>query len=152
MSDITSVLTLRKQMAIWSDQAQKEAAKFADAHRDLFPRPITNAQLYGLLNMARSAHRFSEIQRFIQHQREKAERAGRPDMHGYWTDLDKALNSLKTETKQLWRQVEVLPPATNESVLLDELHRQLSIEFVQHLIAHSLYWSPVKRERPRSGS
>jgi hypothetical protein len=146
MSDIASVLTLRRQVAIWSDQVQKEAAKFADAHRDLFPRPITTAQLYGLLNIVRSAHRFSEIQRFIQHQREKAERAGRPDVRGYWTELEKKLTSLKNKAKQLWQQTE----GSNKPESLDELYCQLSIEFVQHLIAHSLYWSPVKRERSRS--
>ena len=80
MSDLAYTLTLRRLVAAWSDQSRKDAAKFVDSRRDLLPRRITSAQLYGLINVVRSAHCFADIQQFVRHQGEKAERSGRLDV------------------------------------------------------------------------
>jgi hypothetical protein len=82
MSELAYLLKRKQSIAAWSDRWQAEAARFADGHRDLLPKRITNAQLYGLGNVVRSARRYADIERFIRHQAEKAERAGRLDVQG----------------------------------------------------------------------
>lgn len=139
-------LALRQVIAAWSDRVQTEAAGFADKHRDLLPRRITNAQLYGLANVVRSAHNYSQIQRFVEHQGEKASRAARGDVQAYWADLGKNLTALRGEAQRLLKQVP-LEPGSRPPQSLDALHRQLASEYVQHLIAHSLYWTPEAEGR-----
>jgi hypothetical protein len=138
MSDLTYPLVLQQRLAAWSDQAQKKAAHFADAHRDLYPRRITNAQLYGLANVSRNARRFEDIKRFMEHQGKKAERAGRLDVRDYWTDLIKALSDLQAEARQL---------GIETKTELDKLHREMAVEFIQHLVAHSSYWTPSSGDK-----
>jgi hypothetical protein len=129
-------LIRRQKIAAWSDRWQSEAAQFADSHRDLLPRRITNAQLYGLGNVVRSARHYADIEKFIKHQGEKAGRAGRVDVQGYWNNLETALGklrSVKADSKQT----------------LDALHRELAGLYVQHLVAHSVYWTPDEEEHKR---
>jgi hypothetical protein len=145
MSDLTYMLTLRRLVAAWSDHIQGEAAKFADSRRDLLPSRITSTQLYGLVNIVRNAQRFGDIQQFIRHQREKAERAGRQDVADYWKEMEQVLNNLRNDAKELQRQAGSLPPTISPKPALDTLHRQLTEEFVQHVLAHGLYWSPLPR-------
>jgi hypothetical protein len=149
MSDLAYMLTLRRLVAAWSDRIQGEAAKFADRRRDLLPRRITNSQLYGLTNVVRSARCFADIQRFVRHQGEKAERAGRLDVQDYWTEMEKVLGDLRADARQLQQQSGPLPAEADEKSTLDELHRQLAGEFVQHLIAHSLYWTPATKVKAK---
>ncbi len=144
MSDLEYWLKRRQKIAAWSDRWQAEAARFADSHRDLLPKRITNTQLYSLGNVVRSARRYADIERFIRRQAEKAERAGRPDVQGYWNDLKDVLGKLRSEAQAL---LKTLPsPRTSGREDLDTLHRELARLYVQHLIAHSLYWTPVKEE------
>lgn len=150
MSNLIHVLTLRQVLTVWSDGVEKEANKFADEHRDLLPRRITNSQLYGLANIVRSAYRFNDIKNFIQHQEEKAERSNRPDVHGYWLALGKKLSELQDEAQKLLQQAGFVFDKKDKKKALDELHRQMVETFVQHLIAHSLYWSPVAGDKSRS--
>lgn len=145
MNEIGYTLRSRFLVARWSDRLQKPASKFGDDHRDLLPRRITNAQLYGLYNIVRNTRHFSDIRRFIQHQGEKAGRAGRWDVKGYWEDLLKMLNDLKEEAKTLHEQTGPLPAAEDPKSALEALHCQLVEEYVQHLIAHSLYWTPQRQ-------
>ncbi len=145
MSDLAYTLTLRRLVAAWSDQSRKDAANFANKHRDLLPRRITSTQLYGLVNIVRNAQRFGDIQRFIRHQREKAERAGRQDVADYWKEMEQVLNNLRNDARELQRQAGSLPPTISPKSALDTLHRQLTEEFVQHVLAHGSYWSPVPR-------
>jgi hypothetical protein len=160
MSELEYLLKRKQSLASWSDRRQAEAAHFADSHRDLLPRRITNAQLYGLGNVVRSARRYADIERFIRHQAEKAERAGRLDVQEYWTDLKDALGKLRSEALVLWNDLKdalgklrgeaqalpktlPLPAGMDHQEALDDLHRELARLYVQHLIAHSLYWTPA---------
>jgi len=144
MMDTTYALRLRYLLSSWSDRLEKPASTFADEHRDLYPRRITNAQLYGLQNVVRNARGFGEIRRFIQHQGDKANRAGRWDVKGYWDALLKTLSGLKSEAQNLQQQVALSPIKENTKSVLDDMHRRLVEEFIQHLIAHSLYWTPER--------
>jgi hypothetical protein len=145
MSELEYLLKRRQSLASWSDRRQAEAARFADSHRDLLPKRITNAQLYGLGNVVRSARRYADIERFIRHQAEKAERAGRLDVQGYWNDLKDALGKLRGEAQALLKTL-LLPAGMDNREALDTLHRELAGLYVQHLIAHSLYWTPAQEE------
>lgn len=149
MSSMESLLLRKQKIAAWSDRWQAAAARFADAHRDLLPRRITNAQLFGLRNVVRSARRYADVEKFIRHQAEKASRAGRLDVQGYWNDLQTALGSLRGEAHALLKDLS-LPAETDSKEALDALHRELAGLYVQHLIAHSLYWTPKKEEHERS--
>ncbi len=147
MSTLEYQLPRRKKIAACSYRWQSEAARFADSHRDLLPRRITNAQLYGLGNVVRSAQRYADIERFIKHQAEKAERAGRLDVQGYWNDLETALGKLRGEAQTLLKSL-TLPVEADSKQAVDALHRELAGLYVQHLIAHSLSWTP-EEERER---
>jgi len=147
MSKLAYLLKRKQSIAAWSDRWQAEAARFADGHRDLLPRRITNAQLYGLGNVVRSARRYADIERFIRHQAEKAERAGRLDVQGYWNDLKDALGKLRGEAQALLKTPPL--PAGMDNQEADALHRELAGLYVQHLIAHSLYWTPAHEESGR---
>lgn len=141
MSDLEYLLVRKQKIAAWSDRWQADAARLADAHRDLLPRRITNAQLHGLGNVARSAPRYADVERFIRHQAEKAGRAGRLDVQGYWNDLETALGRLRGEAQTLLKGLP-LPVELDSRQALDTLHRELTKLYIQHLIAHSLYWTP----------
>jgi hypothetical protein len=145
MSELEYLLKRKQSIAAWSDRWQAEAARFADRHRDLLPRRITNAQLYGLGNVVRSARRYADIERFIRHQAEKAERAGRLDVQEYWTDLKDALGKLRGEAQALPKTLP-LPAGMDHQEALDDLHRELARLYVQHLIAHSLYQASGPKE------
>jgi len=147
MNDLEYRLMRKQQIAAWSDRWQSEAARFADGHRDLLPRRITNAQLYGLGNVVRSARRYADVERFIKHQAAKAERAGRLDVQGYWNDLETALGKLRGEAQVLLKNIP-LPVEADSKQALDALHRELAGLYVQHLIAHSLY-STTGKDRER---
>ena len=145
MSKLAYLLKRKQSIAAWSDRWQAEAARFADSHRDLLPKRITNAQLYGLGNVVRSARRYADIERFIHHQAEKAERAGRLDVQGYWNDLKDALGKLRGEAQALLKTLP-LSVETDNREALDALHRELARLYVQHLIAHSLYQTSGTKE------
>ena len=145
MSELEYLLKRRQSLASRSDRRQAEAARFADSHRDLLPKRITNAQLYGLGNVVRSARRYADIERFIRHQAEKAERAGRLDVQGYWNDLKDALGKLRGEAQALLKTL-LLPAGMDNREALDTLHRELAGLYVQHLIAHSLYQTAGAKE------
>ncbi len=133
-------LVLRQRLAAWSDRAQRDAVELAESYRDLLPRQITNAQLNGLQNIVLSAPSFSEIKRYVENQGNKASRAGRDDVADYWKAMLKTLNNLRSESEQLISiPCGPLLSTAEGKQLADEWHRRLAREFVQHLVAHSLF-------------
>jgi len=98
--------------------------------------------------VVRSARRYADIERFIRHQAEKAERAERIDVQGYWNDLKDALGKLRSEAQALLKTLP-FPTGMDNREVLEALHRELVGLYVQHLIAHSLYWTPDQEESRR---
>lgn len=143
----TRALALRQRLAAWSDWAQHDAVELAESYRDLLPRQITNAQLNGLQNTVLSAPSFGEIKKYVENQSNKASRAGRDDVADYWKALLRALTDLRSESEQLLNSVPGGPPLTTVEgrQLADEWHRRLAREYVQHLVAHSLWVKPGDR-------
>ncbi len=132
-------LALRRSLANWSDVNQRVAVDLAENYRELLARRITNAQLTGLHNVVRAAPSFRKIKEFVDHQRDKAVRAGREEVADYWTAVGKALEGLRRDAEQTWAAVPGGPAPTTPAgkQALDEWHCRLVNEFVQHLVAHS---------------
>lgn len=132
-------LALRRSLAAWSDANQQIAARLAEDYGELLAKRITNAQLAGLHNVVRAAPSFRKIKDFLDHQRDKAMRAGREEVADYWAAVGKVLEGLRRDAEQIWAAVPDGPepgtPAGKQA--LDEWHCRLVNEFVQHLVAHS---------------
>lgn len=139
MNSSERAVALRQSLAAWSDANQQTAADLADSYQELLPRRITNAQLSGLNNVVRAAPTFKEISDFVRHQSDKAVRAGRDDLADYWSAVGKALAGLRRDAEKIWLTVYAEPSSTTppDKQAVDELHRRLAGEFVQHLVAHS---------------
>jgi hypothetical protein len=135
-------LDLRREIAAWSDRAQKSAAAFAEEYRDLLPRRITNAQLAGLNNIVQATTMLDQVKKFIDHQREKASRTGYEDVPIYWQELNKVFTALRPDAEKLLNAIGISAPSDPKSkeykALLDEVCLLLAREWVQHLVAHSL--------------
>ena len=131
-------LALRRSLANWSDVNQRVAVDLAENYRELLARRITNAQLTGLHNVVRAAPSFRKIKDFVDHQRDKAVRAGREEVADYWAAVGKVLEGLRRDAEQLWTAVPGGPaPATPAGKqALDQWHCRLVNEFVQHLVTH----------------
>jgi len=147
MDDITQQLELRRRLAAWSDRAQKSATAMAEQYHDLLGRKIGNAQLSGLNNIAQSAPSFDDVKEFVQHQGEKAERAGRSEVKEYWDAVGKALTGLEDEAWKLAQEAGLPVPPRNSrprelKAALNDVYLMLAREWVQHFAAHSLMIAP----------
>lgn len=143
MNGVAEQLELRLRVAAWSDQMQQPASGLAEQFRDLLGRKIGNAQLSGLNNIVQSAPSFDQVKKFIEHQGEKAERAGRFDVKEFWEAVDKALAGLEDEAWRLTNEAGLsVPPKGSKPReirrALDPLFLRLAREYVQHFVAHGL--------------
>lgn len=132
-------LALRRRLAAWSDGIESKAVRLAEEHRDLLPRRITNAQLSGLENVVGPASTYQGIRAFLDNRADRANRAGRLDVAAYWNALTEALNALKGEAERVGIAMFADFGDRQRKVAVDELHVRLVREYVQHLVAHSLY-------------
>jgi hypothetical protein len=142
-----SRLALRRQLAAWSDGIEPDTVRLVEQYRDLLPKRITNAQLSGLENVVGQSPNYREIRAFLDNRATRADKAGRLDVAGYWNALAEALTGLKGKAEQLWAEL-ASPDATDRErkVAVDQLHVRLAREYVQHLVAHSLYLGGHEQE------
>jgi hypothetical protein len=137
---------LARRMARWSDGHEPEAVRQAETYRPLRPKPLTNAQLSSLQNIVEAAPVYSEIRDYLRHQAEKANKAGpaQTELKNYWLDLDKTLGQLRQEAETILTAVALKEMTRKDrQTRLDEIHRRLIREYVQHLVAHFLYLTPI---------
>ncbi|MCZ7575152.1 MAG: hypothetical protein M5U01_41920 [Ardenticatenaceae bacterium] len=133
-------VALRHKLAAWSDQREPHAVQLVEQSHDLLPKRITNAQLSGLENIVGQAPTYREIRAFLDNQATRANKGGRLDVAGYWNALAEVLSMLRREAEQLWSEVAPADLADRQRrAAIDELHVRLVREYVQHLVAHSLY-------------
>lgn len=138
----------------WSDnEGLARATALADRFRELLPRQITTAQLAGLNGVVQSAPDIGKVTSFATHQASRASRAGRLDVKDYWDALHETLGGFEQEITQLMAKAGVpMPPEPSrrqrrqQGNPLDRLALWLAQEFVQHLVAHSLYIGGEKQE------
>lgn len=147
MNDQARRLELEQRLAVWSDASQRNASDLVGGYQDLLARRITNAQLAGLHNVVQAAPSFREIERFIERQRGKATRAGRDDVAAYWEDVVKALKNLRGAAEQMLTEAFKTSSSGASSIItrqdFDDWHCRLAREYVQHLVAHSLWARPA---------
>ena len=143
---------LQQPVAAWSDgQGLALATELVERHQNLLPKKITNAQLSGLNGVVRAVDEVDRVMDFAQHQGTRAELAGRTEVKDYWDDLRETLGGLEDEAAQLLSQTGVSVEVTGKGArALAWLTLWLAQEFVQHLIAHSLYIGKTQRSREAS--
>lgn len=99
--------------------------------------PLPASQVMGLLNIA-NAHSYSELERFIRHQRERDWQESKKDIRTLYEELQKFLTTMKN--KRLKDEFHLASDglssreARQES---DELMVLLSRDFIQHLVAEN---------------
>lgn len=130
----------------WSDAHQSDAVSKAETYRTLRPKSLTNAQLSSLQGIVEAAPAYSEVRDYIRNQGDKASRAGsgQAEMRNFWLDLDQTLGGLRNDAEAILAGVVKLDSMTKKEkqTELDELHRRLMREYVQHFVAHCLYLTP----------
>jgi hypothetical protein len=133
---------LHERLAVWSDAHLTEARAFVQSYAELIPRDLSNAQIYGLANVARSVNQYAHLAEFVKNQMRKAERAGKSKMQDCWQSLNAKLTGYRAEAVNITRAAGLRPDQA------DAVHLQLAQRFVQHLIAESLV-SAKNNERDR---
>jgi hypothetical protein len=132
MMNSSSSKNLHERIAAWSDAHLAEARAFVQSYAELIPRDLSNAQLYGLANVARSVNQYTHLAQFVKNQMTKAERAGKSKMQDCWQNLDAKLAGYRAEAASITRAAGLRPDQA------DAVHLQLAQRFVQHLIAESM--------------
>lgn len=148
-NDSVRTLELERRLAAWSDRMQPQAAALAGGYRDLLVRRITNAQLSGLNNVVQAAPSFGQIKLFIERQGNKAMKTSREDVAEYWNAVGKALENLRHDAEQMLASVPGGPQLNTPAgkLVLDGWHCRLAQEFVQHLVADSMWARSSMRGR-----
>ncbi len=115
-------------------------------HVGLLPKPITNAQLFGLANLVGQTPAFSHIREFIKNRQDRAAKLdGKEKVTAYWGELLKDLEGLKKHAESLFESfTDQERKASLRKDGIDYLHVRLSCEYVTHLVSNSLY----KAEKP----
>ena len=157
MSRLACMLTLRQEVATWSDSVLDDAVAFAQTHRDIFTSrnpPVGQSQLYGLMNVMNNAPDFRRVRQFIEHQAQKANQ--RADASGgraadlnretaeFWTKVANKLSSFTEYARSLTANSGLIDSAESGRSDPEAVHRTLAVEYLQHLTAEILFIS--KRE------
>ncbi len=123
---------LRAKMAMAADELVGDARDFIQSHRNLL-RDLTNAQLYGLLNIVRNISNTKELrEKHAQHQARKAAEAGR-SIEAFWRSWDEKLLALQEKARDIAKSIN--PTWVNDNQRIESIAQTLRIKYVQHLIA-----------------
>jgi hypothetical protein len=99
--------------------------------------PLPASQVTGLLNIANAAS-FSELGRFIRHQRERNWPEAKKDIKTFYTELEKLLTKMKNKRiKGEFQLIREGLSSKETSREIDELMALLSHDFIQHLVAEN---------------
>jgi hypothetical protein len=146
-------------VAAWSDSILDDAVEFAKAHQHIFTGnnpPVGKSQLYGLMNLVQNTSNFGRVRYFTDHQAQKAE-GRRNNPNEFWVAVGKKLDEFAADARSLADKsgLSVLPETDRPE--LDDLHRALAVEYLQHLTAEILLISqqetwdqrrPQRRSQP----
>ena len=132
MIDFRLEKALRAKIALAADALLQDARAFLNRHKDLH-RDLTNAQLYGLLNVVRNVPNLEKLRKeHAQHQARKAADAGRR-IEAFWWSWDEKLVALQEQAKDIAKSVN--PAWASDDRQIDSIAQRLRIKYVQHLIA-----------------
>ena len=131
MIDFRYEKTLRTKTAVAVDALIEDARQFIHNHKYLL-RDLTNAQLYGLLNIVRNVPEPGELIQHAQHQAKKAAEAGKK-IKDFWRNWDNKLTTLQERANEIARSIN--PTWVNDVGRVNSIAQTLRIKYVQHLIA-----------------
>jgi hypothetical protein len=100
-------------------------------------QPLPTSQVRGLLNIARTTQ-YNELERYIEHQRNRDWNLKNRYLKTFYTELEKLLSTMKN--KRLGQEFQLLtakPTRMETKREMDELMAQLAHEFIQHLVAEN---------------
>ena len=142
MSKLACMLTLRHEVATWSDNVLGDAVQFAKRHQPIFVGryPVVGkSQLYGLMNLAANTPNFRKVRQFTDHQAQKAE-GRRNNPNEFWIAVGKKLDEFAAAARSLADESGLSDLPETDRPDLDDLHRTLAVEYLQHLTAEILYY------------
>ena len=162
MNKLACELRLRREVAAWSDKILDDAVEFAKTHQPIFVGryPVVgNSQLYGLMNLVQNTSNFGKVRYFTNHQARKAAARGSADRYKdaeeFWLTVGKKLNELSIAARSLTDESGFSDLPKADCPEIDDLHRTLAVEYLQHLTAEVLFISQQEAEhqrQPRRGN
>ncbi|GAC1461891.1 MAG: hypothetical protein NVS4B12_08730 [Ktedonobacteraceae bacterium] len=100
-------------------------------------QPLPTSQVKGLLNIARSSQ-YSELERYIEHQRERDWNVKSRYLKTFYTELEKLFTTMKNKRlRQEFHLLDDEPTSVDMLRKKNELMAQLAYEFIQHLLAEN---------------
>ena len=157
MSKLACMLTLRHEVATWSDKILNDAVEFAKTYRSIFVErnPVVGkSQLYGLMNLAANTPNFRKVRQFTDHQAQKAE-GRRNNPNEFWIAVGKKLDEFAADARSIADKSGLSDMPETDRPDLDDLHRALAVEYLQHLTAEILCISQQETQpqrQPRRGN
>ena len=151
MSKLACMLTLRHEVATWSDKILNDAVEFAKTYRSIFVErnPVVGkSQLYGLMNLVQNTPNFGRVHNFTAHQAQKAE-GRRNNPKEFWIAVGKKLDEFAADAHTLADKSGLTSLPETDRPELDDLHRTLAVEYLQHLTAEILFISQQERRGQR---
>ena len=151
MSKLACMLTLRHEVATWSDKILNDAVEFAKTYRSIFVErnPVVGkSQLYGLMNLVQNTPNFGRVHYFTAHQAQKAE-GRRNNPKEFWIAVGKKLDEFAADAHTLADKSGLTSLPETDRPELDDLHRTLAVEYLQHLTAEILFISQQERRGQR---
>ncbi len=99
--------------------------------------PLPTSQVMGLLNIT-NAPKYSEVDTFIKHQRDRDWTSSKLDIKKFYTELEKTLTAIKNKRiKDEFQLVSQNLAPREASQQVDELMALLAHDFIQHLLAEN---------------
>jgi hypothetical protein len=112
--------------------------------------PLPTSQIAGLLNSA-NASSYTELERFLCHQRDRNWPESRKDIKIFYTGLREKLNTLRK--KWLVERFQLVPEGKSAHEVKEEGDKLMALvarEFIQHLIAENMVLiAALKTERAK---
>jgi|LSQX01.1.fsa_nt_gb hypothetical protein len=130
---------VREEFDLYADTVlYRQAVAFAQGHFKM-----TNSQINGLENVAKSTNRVQDVIDFLNHRRLKAEKDGKKRVARYWSELEKQVFAVCSEVENRWRRLkkdhllELAYDPQNEEAILEELKLFALKDFSGHLAAEN---------------
>ena len=159
MSKLACMLTLRHEVATWSDKILNDAVQFAKTYQSIFVErnPVVGkSQLYGLMNLVQNTSNFGRVRYFTDHQAQKAE-GRRNNPNEFWIAIGKKLDEFAADARSIADKSGLSDLPETDRAGFDDLHRGLAVEYLRHLTAEILFISqqetrdqrqPYRRSQP----
>jgi hypothetical protein len=132
MTNETQTHEVYREVGRRSDDLLQAAVRFAERHP-----PLPSNQANGLLNVVNCEANINTIlSNYIQHQAGKST-ARHP---AFWNELKRELEGLRKQAEEIQQKIGALPQEKKQQQQeRNEIHLWLARDYVQHLVAHTIY-------------